>query len=219
MERDKLIEEMAKIVGKENVLFSETDLLLYGYDASLFKGRPDCIVLPGSTEDVSKIVKFAHKEGIPIIGRGSGTNLSGGTVPTRGGVILHFSRMNRILEIDIENQRAVVEPAVFTLALKNALARYGYVYQPDPASEKVSTFGGNFGENSGGPHCLKYGVTTNHVLGMTVVLPGGEVVRVGGPALDPPGYDVRGLLIGSEGTLGIITEMVVRILPSAESVL
>ncbi len=148
MEREKLIEAMAKIVGKENVLSSETDQLLYGYDASLFRGKPDCIVLPGSTEDVSKIVKFAHEAGVHVVGRGSGTNLSGGTIPTKGGIVIHFSRMNRILEIDIENQRAVVEPAVFTLALKNALARYGYVYQPDPASEKVSTFGGNFGENS-----------------------------------------------------------------------
>ena len=110
---------MAKIVGKENVLSSETDLLLYGYDASLFRGKPDCIVLPGSTEEVSKVVKFAHETGIPVVARGSGTNLSGGTIPTQGGIVLHFSRMNRILEIDIENQRAVVEPGVFTLALKN----------------------------------------------------------------------------------------------------
>ena len=117
MELEKLIEEMAKIVGKENILFSETDLLLYGYDASLFRGRPDCIVLPGSTEEVSKIVKLAHENGIHVVGRGSGTNLSGGTIPTQGGIVIHFSRMNRILEIDIENQRAVVEPGVFTLAL------------------------------------------------------------------------------------------------------
>jgi glycolate oxidase len=218
MEREKLVEEMTKIVGKENVLSSDTDLLLYGYDASLFKGRPECIVLPGSTEEVSKIVKFAHKEGIPVIARGSGTNLSGGTVPTRGGIILHFSRMNRILEIDIDNQRAVVEPGVFTLALKNQLARFGFVYQPDPASEKVSTFGGNFGENSGGPHCLKYGVTTNHILGAEVVLYDGKVIQVGGKALDNPGYDLTGLLVGSEGTLGITTKLVLRIMPKPEAV-
>jgi len=144
MQRELMIEELSKIVGKGNVLFSETDLLLYGYDASLFKGKPDCIAFPGSTQDVSQIVKFCYREHIPIIARGSGTNLSGGTIPTRGGVILHFSRMNKIVEIDIENQRAVVEVGLFTLALKNQLARYGYVYQPDPASEKVSTFGGNF---------------------------------------------------------------------------
>ena len=170
MEREKMIEALVQIVGKENILSSDTDLLLYGYDASLFKGKPECIVLPGSTEEVSKVVKFLHKEKIPIIARGSGTNLSGGTVPTRGGIILHFSRMNKILEIDVDNQRAVVEPGVFTLVLKNQSARQGFIYQPDPASEKVSTFGGNFGENSGGPHCLKYGVTTNHILGAEVVL-------------------------------------------------
>lgn len=218
MERKKMVEELTKIVGNENVMSSETDLLLYGYDASLFKGKPDCIVLPGSTEEVSKIVKLAHSEGIPIIARGSGTNLSGGTVPTQGGFVLHFSRMNKILEIDIENQRAVVEPGVFTLILKNQLARYGYLYQPDPASEKVSTFGGNFGENSGGPHCLKYGVTTNHILGAEVVLDDGEVIWVGGKALDNPGYDLTGVLVGSEGTLGIATKLVLRIMPKPEAV-
>jgi len=218
MEREKMIEELIKIVGKENVLSSETDLLLYGYDASLFKGKPDCIALPGSTEEVSKIVKFAHGSGIPVIGRGSGTNLSGGTVPTRGGIILHFSRMNKILEIDIENERVVVEPGIFTLVLKNQLARHGFVYQPDPASEKVSTLGGNFGENSGGPHCLKYGVTTNHILGAEVVLFDGEVIQVGGKALDNPGYDLTGILVGSEGTLGIATKLVLRIMPKPEAV-
>src|SRR5512139_918346 len=218
MEREKLSEEMTKIVGKENVLSSETDLLLYGYDASLFRGKPDCIALPGSTEEVSKIVKFAHEARVHVVGRGSGTNLSGGTIPTQGGIVIHFSRMNRILEIDIENQRAVVEPAVFTLALKNALARYGYVYQPDPASEKVSTFGGNFGENSGGPHCLKYGVTTNHILGAELVLSNGDVVQVGGKTLDNPGYDLTGLLVGSEGTMGIATKLFLRIMPKPEAI-
>ena len=218
MEREKLIEGMTKIVGKENVLSSETDLLLYGYDASLIRGKPDCIVLPGSTEEVSKVMKFAHEVGVHVIGRGSGTNLSGGTIPTRGGIIIHFSRMNRILEIDIENQRAVVEPGIFTLSCKNQLARYGYVYQPDPASEKVSTFGGNFGENSGGPHCLKYGVTTNHILGAEVVLYNGDIVQVGGKALDNPGYDLTGILVGSEGTLGIATKLILRIMPKPEAV-
>jgi len=218
MEREKMVDELAQIVGKENVLASEMDLMLYGYDASLYKGRPDCIVLPGSTEEVSKIVRFAHKQGIPVVARGSGTNLSGGTVPSRGGIVLHFSRMNRILEIDIENQRAVVEPGIFTLVFKNELARYGYVYQPDPASEKVSTFGGNVGENSGGPHCLKYGVTTNHILGAEVVLSDGEIIQVGGKALDNPGYDLTGVFVGSEGTLGIATKIILRIMPKPEAV-
>ncbi len=218
MEQEKMVEELAQIVGKENVLSSETDLMLYGYDASLFRGKPDCIVLPGSTEEVSKIVKFAHESMIHVVGRGSGTNLSGGTIPTKGGIVIHFSRMNKILEIDIENQRAMVEPGVFTLVLKNQLARYGYVYQPDPASEKVSTFGGNFGENSGGPHCLKYGVTTNHILGAEIVLYNGEVIQVGGKALDHPGYDLTGILVGSEGTLGIATKLILRIMPKPEAV-
>ncbi len=218
MEREKMVEELAQIVGRENVLASEMDLMLYGYDASLYKGRPDCIVLPVSTGEVSKIVKFARKEGIPIVARGSGTNLSGGTIPSRGGIVIHFSRMNRILEIDTENQRAVVEPGVFTLVFKDELARYGYVYQPDPASEKVSTFGGNFGENSGGPHCLKYGVTTNHILGAEVVLDDGEVIWVGGKALDNPGYDLTGVLVGSEGTLGIATKLILRVMPKPEAV-
>jgi glycolate oxidase len=218
MEREKMVEELVNIVGKENVLSSETDLMLYGYDASLFRAKPDCIVLPGSTEEVSEIVKFAHKNGIHVVARGSGTNLSGGTIPTKGGIVIHFSRMNKILEIDIENQRAVVEPGVFTLVLKNQLARYGYIYQPDPASEKVSTFGGNFGENSGGPHCLKYGVTTNHILGAEVVLSNGEVIQAGGKALDNPGYDLTGILVGSEGTLGIATKLILRIMPKPEAV-
>jgi glycolate oxidase len=126
--------------------------------------------------------------------------------------------MNRVLEIDVDNQRAVVEPGVFTLVLKNQLARHGFVYQPDPASEKVSTFGGNFGENSGGPHCLKYGVTTNHILGAEVVLYDGKVIQVGGKALDSPGYDLTGLLVGSEGTLGIATKLTLRIMPKPEAV-
>ncbi len=218
MDRKRMVEELINIAGKENVLSSETDLMLYGYDASLFRAKPDCIVLPGSTEEVSKIVKFAHENGIHVVARGSGTNLSGGTIPTSGGIVLHFSRMNRIKEIDIENQRAVVEPGVFTLVLKNQLARHGYVYQPDPASEKVSTFGGNFGENSGGPHCLKYGVTTNHIMGAEVVLYNGEVIQVGGRALDHPGYDLTGILVGSEGTLGIATQLVLRIMPKPEAV-
>jgi glycolate oxidase len=213
-----MVDELAQRVGGKNVLGSEMDLMLYGYDASLYRGSPDCIVLPGSTEEVSRVVRFAHKRGIPIVPRGSGTNLSGGTIPARGGIVLHFSRMNRILEIDTENQRAIVEPGIFTLVFKNELARYGYVYQPDPASEKVSTVGGNVGENSGGPHCLKYGVTTNHVLGAELVLFDGEVIEIGGKALDKPGYDLTGVLVGSEGTLGIATKVILRIMRRPEAV-
>jgi len=218
MDRKKIVEELSKIVGKEKVLASEMQKRLFGYDASLYRANPDCIVIPNSTEDVSRIVAFAYKHGIRVVARGAGTNLSGGSVPSQGGIILQFSRMNNILEIDTENQRVVVEPGIVTLDMKNVLAGYGYIYQPDPASEKVTTLGGNFAENSGGPHCLKYGVTGNHVLGAEVVLANGEVVEVGGKALDNPGYDLTGLLVGSEGTLGIITKITLRIVPKGEAV-
>jgi glycolate oxidase len=216
MDRQELMEGLQEIVGSEYVLFSEMDLTLYGYDASVEKGR--VIVLPGSTEEVSKVVSLAYGEGIPVIGRGSGTNLSGGTVPTKGGIVLHFSRMNRILEIDIPNRTVTVEPGVITLDLQTLLLKQGFVYAPDPASQKVSTLGGNVGENSGGPHCLKYGVTTNHVLGAEVVLYDGTVVWTGSKSQDNPGYDLIGLLVGSEGTLGMATKIILKIIRAPEAV-
>ena len=218
MDSEKLIEALGRIVGEEGVFNSETDLAVYGYDASLFSARPEAVVLPRSTEEVSAVLRFAHQEKIPVVARGSGTNLSGGSIPARGGIVLHFSRMNRILEIDLENQRVVVEPGLFNLDLQNELARHGYYYAPDPASQKVSTLGGNLGENSGGPHCLKYGVTTNHILGAEVVLPDGTVIWTGGKASDNPGYDLVGILVGSEGTFGIVTRLVLRIMRKPEAV-
>ena len=218
MDRQELITKLQEIVGPEYVLSSDMDLTLYGYDASVEKGRPDVIVLPGSTEEVSRVVSLAHGERIPVIGRGSGTNLSGGTVPTRGGIVVHFSRMNRILEIDIPNRTVTVEPGVITLDLQTLLLKQGFIYVPDPASQKVSTLGGNVGENSGGPHCLKYGVTTNHVLGLEVVLYDGTVIWTGGKSQDNPGYDITGLLVGSEGTLGITTKILLKIIRAPEAV-
>jgi glycolate oxidase subunit GlcD len=218
MEKSELLQRLEGIVGAENVLSSDMDLELYSYDASLDRARPDAVVLPASTEEVSRVVALAHEEKIPIIGRGSGTNLTGGTVPVRGGIIIHFSRMNRILEVDIPNRTATVEPGVITLDLQNLVAAKGFIYAPDPASQKVSTLGGNFGENSGGPHCLKYGVTTNHVLGAEVVLDDGAVVWIGGKSQDNPGYDLPGLLVGSEGTLGIATKMILRLIRAPEAV-
>ncbi|MGD9033050.1 MAG: FAD-linked oxidase C-terminal domain-containing protein [Desulfobacteraceae bacterium] len=219
MKRETLIARLKDIVGEDNVLFSEMDLTLYGYDASMERGRPDAVVLPGSTEEVSKIMALAHEDRIPIVGRGSGTNLSGGTIPTRGGIVVHFSRMNRILEIDIPNRTVTVEPGLITLDLQNRLLAEGFVYVPDPASQKVSTLGGNLGENSGGPHCLKYGVTTNHVLGAELVLYDGSVVWTGGKSQDKPGYDLTGLLVGSEGTLGLVTKMILKIVRAPEAVM
>jgi glycolate oxidase subunit GlcD len=218
MDREKLMQSLGRIVGEENVLGSETDLAVYGYDASLFSAKPEAVVLPKSTEEVSAVLRLAHRERIPVVARGSGTNLSGGSIPARGGIVLHFSKMAGILEIDIENQRAVVEPGLFNLDLQNELARYGYYYAPDPASQKVSTMGGNLGENSGGPHCLKYGVTTNHVLGAEVVLPNGDIIWTGGKAQDNPGYDLLGVLVGSEGTFGIATKLILRIMRKPEAV-
>jgi glycolate oxidase subunit GlcD len=218
MEKQTLIERLKEIIGPEYVLHSEMDLTLYGYDASLMKGKPDVVVIPSSTEEVSRVVGLAYQEKIPVIGRGSGTNLSGGTVAVRGGIVIHFSRMKRILEMDLPNRTVTVEPGIITLDLQNLLLKQGFLYAPDPASQKVSTLGGNFGENSGGPHCLKYGVTTNHVLGAELVLYDGSVVWTGGKSQDTPGYDLTGLLVGSEGTLGIATKIMLKLIPAPEAV-
>ncbi len=213
-----LLRRLKRIVGAEHVSCARTDAEVYSYDASLATGAPDAVVLPADTEQTAAVVRAATEARVPYVPRGFATNLSGGSVAARGGLVIQLSRLSRILEIRPEGRYAVAQAGVTNLELQDALAPLGYFYAPDPASQKVATLGGNVGENSGGPHCLKYGVTSNHVLGMTVVLPGGEVVEVGGPALDPPGYDLRGVLTGSEGTLGIVTELVLRILPSPESV-
>jgi len=218
MERSEIIEKLQEIAGPENVFFSDVDLTLYVYDASLERGRPDAVVLPGSAEEVSSVVRIAHSSGVPIIARGSGTNLSGGTIPTKGGVVIHFSRMNRILEIDTPNRTVTVEPGVITLDLQSRLLKQGFLYAPDPASQKVSTLGGNVGENSGGPHCLKYGVTTNHVLGAEIVQYDGTITWIGGKSPDNIGYDLMGLIVGSEGTLAIATKLILRIIPAPEAV-
>ena len=213
-----LLRQLKRIVGAAHVSISRADAEVYSYDASLAIGVPEAAILPADTDQTAAVVRAATEARIPYVPRGFGTNLSGGSVAPKGGLVINLARLNRILDIKPEGRYAVVQPGVTNLELQNALTPLRFFYAPDPASQKVATLGGNVGENSGGPHCLKYGVTTNHVLGMTLVLAGGEVVRIGGPAWDPPGYDLRGLLIGSEGTLGIVTELVVRILPSPESV-
>ncbi len=222
MNREELAAELALIVGQENVLTSEVDRTLYGYDAFLETALPDAVVIPGSTKEVSQVAALAAARGIPVTGRGSATSLSGGPVPIKGGIVVHFSRMNRILDIDVENRAAVVEPGVITLDLQTAVAQKGLQYAPDPASQKVSTLGGNVGENAGGPHCLKYGVTTNHILGLEAVLADGSVIRTGGQgenaSFDQPGLDLTGLLVGSEGTLGLITKIYLRLIPQPEAI-
>ncbi len=214
-----LISELRRIVGERHVCESRTASELYSYDASLAKGAPAAVVFPADSAETAQVVRAAARAGVPFVPRGFGTNLSGGTVLPTGGLTLCLSRLNRILEINTENRTVRVQPGVTNLELQNALAPLGFFYAPDPASQKVATLGGNVGENSGGPRCLKYGVTTNHVLGLAAVLSDGESLQLGGAAPDPPGYDLRGLLIGSEGTLAVVTEVTVRILPRPEKVL
>ena len=192
--------------------------MLYEYDGSIEKGRPDCVVFPKTTEDVVRIVKVAMEHKLAVVGRGAGTGLSGGSIPTEGGLMVAFARMNKILEIDLENEYAVVQPGVVNLDITTAVKGQGYYYAPDPSSQKACTIGGNVAENSGGPHTLAYGVTTNHVLGIEAVLSDGSVINVGGLEADLPGYDLVGLLTGSEGTMVLITKVIVRLMRSAESV-
>ncbi len=218
MNSKELIRGLEAIMGKGNVLKDPAALNVYDYDASLFRRLPDAVVFVTTTQQVSQLVRFANGIGAPYLARGSGTNLSGGTVPVNGGIIIDMCRMNRILDFDFKNQTALVEPGLYNLSLNNALAPHGYYYAPDPASEKVCTLGGNVGENSGGPHCLKYGVTSNHVLGAEVVLPNSEIVWFGGNSTDAPGPDLLGLFVGCEGTLGIATKIMVRIMRSPEKV-
>lgn len=213
------LQKFRQITGADHVSTSRSDAEVYSYDGSLAVATPDAIVFPADTAQTAAVVRVAAEAGVPCLPRGFGTNLSGGTVATRGGVVIGLTRLNRILDIQPASRYAVVQAGVTNLELQQALAPRGFLFAPDPASQKAATLGGNVAENAGGPHCVKYGVTTNHILGMTAILADGSVVRVGGPALDPAGYDVRGLLIGSEGTLALVTEVVVRILPAPESVL
>ncbi|HVH89474.1 MAG TPA: FAD-linked oxidase C-terminal domain-containing protein [Terriglobales bacterium] len=209
---------LRKIVGADAVLDRPEDLMLYEYDGSLARGLPRYIVFPQSTQQVSEIVKVANREGLAIVPRGAGTGLSGGSIARKGGIILAFARMNRILEIDIPNMRATVEPGVVNLELSNALAPHGFYFAPDPSSQKACTIGGNVAENSGGPHTLANGVTVNHVTGLEVVLADGRIVQLGGKAAAAAGYDLTGFFVGSEGTLGIATAITVKITRLPEAV-
>src|SRR6266481_3546612 len=213
-----LIREFEDSLGTASVLYRPEDLLLYEYDGSVEKGRPDLVVFPTTTEQVSYIVKLAAKHYLPIVGRGVGTGLSGGALARTGGVMLVFARMNRILELDIENQRAVVQPGVVNFELTRAAEPHGLYFAPDPSSWKSCTIGGNVAENAGGPHTLAYGVTTNHVTALELVLPNGEIVRVGSKHGDAPGYDLTGLFVGSEGTLALVTEITVKLARKPEAV-
>ena len=209
---------LRKIVGPRGLLDRPQDLMLYEYDGSIEKGRPECVVFPSTTEDVVAIVKISKQFDLALVGRGAGTGLSGGTIPTQGGIMIGFARMNKILEIDLENECAVLQPGVVNLDISEAVKGNGYYYAPDPSSQRACTIGGNVAENAGGPHTLAYGVTTNHVLGVEAVLPDGTLITTGGKEVDRPGYDLTGLLTGSEGTMALVTKVIVRLMRSPETV-
>jgi len=210
--------ELAAIVGPRNALTRAEDLVLYEYDGGVDKARPEMVVFPANTEQVAQLVRTAIRHELPLTGRGAGTGLSGGAIPRRGGLMIAFSRMNRILEIDLPNERMRVQPGVVNLEMSLAVARDKFFYAPDPSSQRACTIGGNVAENAGGPHTLAYGVTTNHVTGVEMVMADGSIVRTGGKATDAPGYDLAGLFTGSEGTMALITEVTVRLMRAPEAV-
>jgi glycolate oxidase len=208
----RLIDELRRVLGMENVLTAKSELLVYECDGfTIEKNRPDVAVFPRSTEDVQKIVRICNEAEVPFLPRGAGTSLAGGCLPVGGGVMIVLTRMKQILEINLRDRYAVVQPGVVNVWLTQALKGSGYHYAPDPSSQGACTIGGNVATNSGGPHTLKYGVTVNHVLGVEVVLAEGRIVQLGGPAEDPLGLDLVGALVGSEGTLGIVTKVWVRL--------
>ncbi len=211
--------ELEAIVGRDGVLSDPEELLVYESDGlTLFRALADFVVFPRSAEDVAAIVRLANREALPFVARGAGTGLSGGCLPSEGGIVISLMRMNRVLEVDYDNQIAVVEPGLVNLHLSWAVGPKGYYYAPDPSSQQACTIGGNIANNSGGPHTLKYGVTTNHVLGLEVVLPDGEIAWLGGRTRDALGYDLAGVFVGSEGTFGVATKIVVRILRKPQAV-
>ncbi|HEX5019460.1 MAG TPA: FAD-linked oxidase C-terminal domain-containing protein [Candidatus Binatia bacterium] len=218
MALEQLSRALRQIVGDHYVLVEKEDVIVYEQDGSIFQVMPEIVVLPGDVEQVAAVVKAAKHANVPIVPRGSGTGLAGGAVPAEGGIILSLTRLNRILKIDLENRIAVVEPGVINVDVTKAVAKEGFFYAPDPSSQAACSIGGNVANNSGGPHTLAYGVTTNHVLAVQVVLDSGAIVWLGGEVQDTPGYDLCGVFVGSEGTIGIVTKVVVRLMRARESV-
>lgn len=210
--QSSILEELRAIAGDRGLLSSAVDLHTYECDGlTNFRVMPSAVLLPNSTEQVQAIMRVCHRERIPFVARGAGTGLSGGALPVSKGIVISLARMNRILQVDLPNARVVVEPGVINLDVTRCVAGGNYFYAPDPSSQSVCTIGGNVAENAGGLHCLKYGFTTTHVLGMEVALPDGTLVHLGGKALDTPGYDLLGVFVGSEGTLGIATKITLRV--------
>ncbi|HAC18158.1 MAG TPA: FAD-binding oxidoreductase, partial [Dehalococcoidia bacterium] len=215
---DSALKELRQAVGDAYVIDTPEDLIVFEYDGAVDKATPLAVVIPETAQQVSECVKVARRHELPIVARGAGTGLSGGAIAEHGGVVIAMTRMTKILEVDTENRIAVVEPGVVNLDLSTHVAPLGLYYAPDPSSQRACTIGGNVAENSGGPHCLAYGVTTNHVLGMEVVLADGTIQWIGGRTRESVGFDLRGILVGSEGTLAIVTKVVVRLLTKPESV-
>jgi glycolate oxidase len=216
--REEVVAALRAIVPGEGVIASERAMKPYESDGlTAYRQLPMVVVLPETTEQVARILRYCHEQGIKVVPRGAGTSLSGGALPLGDGVLLGMAKFNRIREIDFENRIAVVEPGVTNLAVTHAVEQAGFYYAPDPSSQIACTIGGNVAENSGGVHCLKYGMTTNNVLGCEMVLMTGEVIRLGGKHLDAGGYDLLGIVTGSEGLLGVVTEVTVRILRKPET--
>ncbi len=207
----RILDQFRAVVGR-GLITEPSQLHTYECDGlTNFRVLPLAVLLPKSTEEVQDVVRICSREKIPFVARGSGTGLSGGALPIEGGIVISLARMNRILEVDIPNARVVVEPGVINAEVTQRVAPHGFFYAPDPSSQSVCSIGGNVAENSGGAHCLKYGFTTTHVLALEVVLADGSLVHLGSRAVDRPGYDLPGVFVGSEGTLGIATKVVLRI--------
>jgi glycolate oxidase len=214
-----ILSRLEDIVGRDGVISSREERSVYECDGlASYRELPGLVVLPRTTEEVVDIVKLCDTSNIPFVARGSGTGLSGGAMPTEDCLLIVTTRMNRILEVDLDNQRVVVQPGVINAWVTQAVSAADFYYAPDPSSQIICSIGGNIAENSGGVHCLKYGVTTNHVLGMKMVLPDGALIETGGKIPDLPGYDLTGLFVGSEGTLGIATEITLKVLKTPESI-
>lgn len=215
----EVVAKLRRILDSTQVVEDETELLVYECDGlPLFKNRPDVVVFPKKTEEVAQVVRLANEYRIPFLPRGAGTGLSGGALAVEGGIVIEMQRMNRILTIDTDNRIAIVQPGVVNLHISQAAAPLGLYYAPDPSSQMACSIGGNVAENSGGPHCLKYGMTTNHVLAVEAVTSTGEIVRLGNPAGEPIGMDLLGAIVGSEGTFAIVTEITIRLLPKPQAV-
>ena len=213
--RGEIVKALEALVGPHTIISDAVGLTAFETDAlTAYRCMPLAVVLPTSTEEVSKVLRYAHAEGIKVVARGAGTSLCGGALPLEDSIVVGVSKMNTILEIDYENRFARVEAGITNLAISNATAPRGFFYAPDPSSQIACTLAGNIAMNSGGAHCLKYGVTTNNILGVKMVLMNGDIVELGGTALDSEGYDLLALVIGSEGQFGIVTEATVRILPA-----